>query len=204
MPTKLVLFFLFLHFSRILLPATDTTRVLIVYYSKQGHTRKMAEAVAEGARSVPFVEVKLMNVREAKNSDVLAADAIIVGSPVYNANVAPPVQSFINRWPFRGAPLRDKIGAAFTSAGGISAGEELVQLNILHSMLIYGMMVVGGPVWQSAFGASAVVEEEPFTEPPNGKIHPHFLKKARALGERVAALARRWKTAAVKEETPLK
>jgi multimeric flavodoxin WrbA len=50
----------------------------------------------------------------------------------------------MNRWPFEGTPLKDKIGAAFVSAGGISAGEELTQLSILHSMLIFGMIVVGG------------------------------------------------------------
>lgn len=200
MPKNLLISVLMLFLLRMLLPANDTTRVLIIYYSWQGHTRAMAEAVAEGARSVPSTEVKLLKVSQAKNSDVLAADAIIVGSPVYNANVAPPVQSFINRWPFRGAPLRDKIGAAFTSAGGISAGEELVQLNILHSMLIFGMIVVGGPDWRTAFGASAVTEEAPFTETEERAVRPHFLQKARSLGERVATLAHRWKKSRIKRE----
>jgi len=201
LPAAILLLFLLWVF----LPADDTTRVLIVYYSQQGRTRAMAEAVAEGARSVSSTEVKLLKVSQARNSDILEADAIIVGSPVYNANVAPPVQSFINRWPFRGKPLRDKIGAAFTSAGGISAGEELVQLNILHSMLVFGMIVVGGPDWRTAFGASAVVEEAPFTETEDGTVHPRFLQKARSLGERVATLANRWKNATVKgQEIPRK
>jgi NAD(P)H dehydrogenase (quinone) len=160
--------------------------VLIAYHS--------AEAVARGARSVKNVAVKLLSVGEAKNADVLSADAIIVGGPVYNANIAPPVQEFINRWPFEGAPLRDKIGAAFVSAGGISAGEELTQMNILHSMLIFGMIVVGGTEWRSAFGASAVTAKEPFRRTQDGKtVGDYFLKKAEELGKRVAELAIKWK-----------
>lgn len=163
--------------------------VLVVYYSVGGHTRAMAEAVATGAMSISEVRVKLVSVAEATTDDVLKADAIVIGSPVYNANVAPPVQEFINHWPFEGAPLRDKIGAAFVSAGGISAGEELTQLSILHSMLIFGMIVVGGPEWTQAFGASAVVDEPPFDASQSELVAPAFLKKAQALGKRVAKLA---------------
>jgi NAD(P)H dehydrogenase (quinone) len=168
--------------------------MLIAYYSAQGHTRAMAEAVANGARSVKGVNVKLLTVAEATNADVLSADAIIVGSPVYNASVAPPVQEFMNRWPFEGTPLKDKIGAAFVSAGGISAGEELTQLSILHSMLIFGMIVVGGLDWESAFGASAITHEEPFGKVQEEKrVSDHFLQKGEALGRRVAQLAVKWK-----------
>lgn len=174
----------------------DSANVLIVYYSAQGHTQAMAEAVAKGARSVSGVNVKLLPVAKAATKEVLAADAIILGTPVYNANVAPPMQQFINSWPFEGAPLRDKIGAAFVTAGGMSAGEELVQMNILHSMLIFGMIVAGGPNWQQPFGASGIVAEEPFqTEEQLGKVEAQFLAKGEALGKRVAELARRWKRA---------
>ncbi|MDZ7292523.1 MAG: NAD(P)H-dependent oxidoreductase [candidate division KSB1 bacterium] len=177
----------------------QSVNVLIVYYSTHGHTQAMAEAVAKGARSVDGVTVKVLGVAEAKSEEVLAADAIIVGSPAYNANIAPPVQNFINNWPFAGAPLRDKIGAAFVTAGGISAGEELVQMSVLHSMLIYGMIVVGGPDWRQPFGASGIVSEEPFnTEKEFGKVDAHFLAKGEALGKRVAELARRWKLASAR------
>lgn len=186
----------------LLLPASrmafsqNDVQVLIAYYSQKGHTRAMAEAVYRGAGSVPGVQVKLRTVDSVATAELLAADAIIVGSPVYNANVAPAVQEFINRWPFQGSPLKDKIGAAFTTGGGISAGEELVQVNLLHSMLIFGMIVVGGPHWQQPFGASAVTEEPPF-EPKTSRppVHRRFLQKGEALGKRVASLAVRWKRA---------
>jgi NAD(P)H dehydrogenase (quinone) len=155
------------------LPAQQLPSVLIVYYSQQGHTREMAEAVARGARAVKGVSVKLLKVNEATNEDMLSADAIIVGSPVVNANVAPEVVSFIDRWPFVGSPLRDKIGAAFVTGGGISAGEELTQLNILHSMMIFGLSPFDRPT------AKTIIGEQ-------------FLRKGEALGRRVAEVTVRW------------
>lgn len=171
--------------------AEPTVQVLIAYHSVTGHTRSMAEAVQRGAQSIKGIDVLLRSVQEATKEDVLAADAIIIGTPVYNANVAPEVQTFINSWPFEGAPLRNRLGAAFVSAGGISAGEEATQLSVLRSMLIYGMIVVGGPHWTQPFGASAVVSEEPFRD-GEGKVDDHFLQKAKALGRHVATLARDW------------
>jgi NAD(P)H dehydrogenase (quinone) len=176
------------------LMAQDRPRVLVVYYSQTGHTHAMAEAVAKGARSVKGVEIKLLTTAETTNADLLAADAIIVGSPVYNANAAPEVVSFISRWPFEGAPLSGKIGAAFVTGGGISAGEELAQLSILHSMMIFGMIVVGGSDWTSPFGASAITVEAPFDSLAGSKIvAPQFLQKGEALGKRVAEVTLRWK-----------
>jgi len=158
--------------------------VLISYYSKTGNTQAMAEAVARGASSVQGVKVVLKTTGETTTADLLAAGAIIVGSPVYNANVAPQVQEFITSWPFEGAPMKNKLGAAFVTAGGISAGEELSMLNILHSMMIFGMVVMGGDDYRSAFGASAIRGEPPFhaSEP----IHDQFLLKGENLGRRVA------------------
>ena len=163
--------------------------VLITYFSSQGHTRAMAEAVAKGARSIRNVDVKLLTVGEATNDDVLTADAIIVGSPVHNANVAVEVQQFINKWPFDGAPLKDKIGAVFVTAGGISAGEELAQMNVIHSMLVFGLIIVGGPDWRQPFGASAITGEKPFASPEvKDYVEEDFLKKGEALGKRVASV----------------
>lgn len=158
--------------------------VLISYYSKTGNTKKMAEAVARGAQSVSGINVIVKTVAETTSEDLLQAGAIIVGSPVYNANVAPPVQEFITSWPFEDAPLKNKLGAAFVTAGGISAGEELTLLNILHSMMIFGMIVMGGDDWTAPFGASGIRGEPPFSgEEP---LQEAFLLKGERLGKRVA------------------
>ncbi len=190
---KFIILFLFI-LNLLPLVAQDTTHVLIVYFSKTGHTKRMAENVAKGAGSIGNVSVKLLAVDKATNRDVLQADAIILGSPVYNANVAPPLQNFINNWPFQGAPLKDKIGAVFVSAGGISTGEEIVQLNVLHSMLVFGMVIVGGGSWHSAFGASAITGEAPFdTKGQSSEMDEQFLLKAEMLGKRVAGIAKKLK-----------
>ena len=162
--------------------------VLVAYYSQTGRTRAMAHAVADGATE-GGADVVMLPVDSITTEQLIGAHAVIVGSPVHNANVALPVQQFILRWPFLGGEMRDKLGAAFVSAGGISAGEETTQLAILRSMLIYGMIVVGGGEWQSAFGASAVTEEAPFLSQA-GEVNEQFLEKARGLGLRVTTLAR--------------
>ena len=160
--------------------------VLIAYFSQSGNTKTLAHAVEEGAKSVAGVRVLLLPMDQVSNKEVLEADAIVVGSPVYNANVAPEVQRFINSWPFEGRPLKNKLGAAFVTGGGMSIGEELVQLNLLHSMLIHGMLVLGGEETEAAFGASAITGEAPFQ---TGKVEEQFLVKGRGLGKRVAEMA---------------
>ncbi len=166
--------------------AFSQTTILVSYHSKTGHTQAMAEAVSQGARQVEGVTVMMKTVEETTLLDLLDASAIIVGSPVHNAGVAPQVAEFIAQWPFEEQPLKNKIGAAFVTAGGISAGEELTQMSILQSMLIFGMIVTGGEEWTAPFGASAIVGEFPFS---GQGVDGLFLKKGRALGRRVAELA---------------
>ena len=161
-------------------------KVLIVFHSETGNTEQMAQSVAEGVRTVEGVEVILKSVDEVLVDQLVESDAIIVGSPVYNANVSPEISAFIASWPFEDQPLKDKVGAAFVTAGGISAGEEIVQMNILQSMLVFGMIVVGGPDWTQPFGASAITGEPPFDVNEPEEISEQFKQKGFLLGERVA------------------
>jgi NAD(P)H dehydrogenase (quinone) len=158
--------------------------VLVVYHSRTGNTRLMAEAVANGAARIKGVNVKIKTIEETQVEDLLNAGAIILGCPVTNANPSPEMLDFIASWPFDNAPLKNKLGAAFVTAGGISSGEETTQLSLLKAMLIYGMIVLGGDDWQSPFGASAVTYEAPFGN--NGNLDPIFISKAEKLGARVA------------------
>lgn len=182
-------FSLLLNLLLLAFPISAQTNVLITYHSETGNTERMAEAVAEGAGLVKGVVVTLLSVDQTQESDLLEADAIIIGSPVHNANVSTEIQQFITSWPFVNEPLKNKIGAVFVTAGGISAGEEIVQMNMIKSMLVFGMIIVGGPDWTQPFGASAITSEEPFDVKGQNDIAEKFLEKGRLLGERVALLS---------------
>ena len=163
--------------------------ILITYYSESGHTSLMAKSVADGAMAVDDSEVRLLTIEKTSTDDLVWADAIILGSPVHSANVAAPVQEFIRTWPFEEQALKDKAGAVFVTGGGISAGEELVQMNLIQSMLVFNMIIVGGPGWDQPFGASAITGEKPFNSTDDEQmVDPAFLKKGHALGERVAKI----------------
>ena len=187
---KAYLILILLLIGQIGFSQTKTKNILITYYSKTANTQSLAEEVAKGAQSIPGVQVVLKSIDQTTRKDLLEADAIIIGSPVYNANLAPEVVQFMSTWPFEGNPLKDKIGAAFVTAGGISAGEELAQVNILQSMLVFGMVVVGGDDWTSAFGASAITNEGVFKTENLDKL---FLQKGFSLGKRVAKIAKKMK-----------
>ncbi|MCC5929278.1 MAG: flavodoxin family protein [Cyclobacteriaceae bacterium] len=156
--------------------------ILITYHSESGKTKAMAEAVALGVSQVEDVKYIFKPVGEVSEEELLSASAIILGSPVYNGNVAPPVLEFINAWPFEGRPLKDKIGAVFVTGGGFSIGEEAVMFSLIRSMMIHGMIIVGGNEPEAAFGASAITGEGDFA---GKEVQEIFLKKAHGLGKRV-------------------
>lgn len=164
-------------------------RVLVAYLSKSGNTETMARAVAEGARSVAGATVTLKPIADVKDEDLFGADAIIVGTPVYNGGAAGEVKQFMERWPF--GRLKEKVGAAFCTAGGTSAGEELALMDVISSMLVFQFVIVGGDSWEAAFGASAVTEEGKAKD--KAGVDDGAKAKARGLGARVARVAGRLK-----------
>lgn len=93
-------------------------KILVVYYSRTGHTQKMAEAVAEGARRVEGAEVTLKKVQEVSVEEAASADAVAFGSPTYFSYMAGLLQhlleeAYISRGRFTGKPF-----VGFASGGG--------------------------------------------------------------------------------------
>lgn len=157
------------------------TRVLVTYFSVTGNTAALAEAVAEGVRSVDGVECVYMPIAEVTNRDLVAADGIIVGSPTYFGQMAAEVKRVFDLSNGVYGQLDSKVGAAFTTVGAAGCGHETTNLSILTAMLIAGMVVRGhaeGPT--PAFGAFAV-----------GRPDHKAISAARAMGVRVAELAHR-------------
>lgn len=180
--------------------------VLVVYASANGHTQALAEAVASGAstgrggeddndssegdrgRSSSAV-VRLRTAAEAKVSDVLWADAVVLGSPTFNAAVDPGLQAFINAWPLRDQRLRGKVGGGFVTSGGVAAGHELVLSSIHASLQIFGFILAPGPTWVTALGAYAVDAEA--TATLAGFNQSYFLEEGRRYGASVVHVAAR-------------
>lgn len=160
-------------------------KVLVTYHSASGSTEKMAAAVAEGARMNAQAHVVMKRVEQVVAEDLFSADAIIVGSPVYWANMAGEVKTFFDNWQFKFGvfpdfKMRNKVGAAFATGGQVSGGKEITMLTILAAMLGNHMIVVSGG---GAFGASAT------TEGHSPGIDEEELEVARILGRRVAEVA---------------
>lgn len=162
---------------------TEKLKVLVVYHSRGGHTEAMAKAVADGAKKNSQAEVTIKPVGDVKCAELLATDALIVGSPVYWSNMAGEVKSFFDRWSTECNvlppvfPMRDKVGGAFVTGGETSSGKEIALMTIVAAMLGNRMIVVSEG---QALGAAATTGEgrSPVTEKE--------LDEARRLGERIA------------------
>src|ERR1700690_2815520 len=104
-------------------------RILVLYYSKDGHTKMMADLVAEGAAAVQTAEVRLKSVAEAVADDLVWCDGVAVGSPTHMGSIAWEMKRW---WDVVAQPLWQKIdgriGCAFTSSGGLAGGGELTCL----------------------------------------------------------------------------
>lgn len=142
------------------------TRILVLYYSSYGHVHAMAEAEAEGARSVPGTYVDLRRVPEtvpddiqrdagyivdetpvAVPGDLEAYDAIIFGTPTRFGMMAGQMKSFLDQagglWA-RNA-LVGKVAAVFASTGSQHGGHEATLLSTQIPLQHFGMVIVGMP-----------------------------------------------------------
>ena len=72
-------------------------KILIVYHSQSGNTKRMAEKVAEGVQSIEGVAVSLKKASEATLEDLLACDGLAIGSPEYFGYMAGMVKDFFDR-----------------------------------------------------------------------------------------------------------
>ncbi|HDS05698.1 MAG TPA: flavodoxin, partial [Deltaproteobacteria bacterium] len=73
------------------------TKILIIYHSQTGNTKKMAEAVAEGAWAVEGVEVILKKAADATLEDLFEADGLAVGTPENFGYMSGMLKDFFDR-----------------------------------------------------------------------------------------------------------
>jgi NAD(P)H dehydrogenase (quinone) len=157
-------------------------KILVLYHSASGNTAKMAELVAEGAGSIPGIEIRVRDLEAATAEDVIWCDGLAVGSPTNMGLISWKMKRF---WDEVMGPhwmkVDGKIACAFSSSGGWGGGNELACQSILTVLLNFGFLVFGvtdyaGKLTTLHYGA--VAAREPREEP--------IRAACRKLGQRLA------------------
>jgi NAD(P)H dehydrogenase (quinone) len=140
--------------------------ILVLYYSRHGATRKLAECIAQGIESVSGCEARLRTVpqistvTEATEAQIPASGApyvelqdlqecqgLALGSPTRFGNMAAPLKYFLDgtsaQW-LSGA-LSGKPACVFTSTGSLHGGQESTLLSMMLPLLHHGMLIMGLP-----------------------------------------------------------
>jgi NAD(P)H dehydrogenase (quinone) len=140
--------------------------ILVLYYSRHGATRKLAEMIAQGIESVPGADARLRTVpavstvAEATEPDVPSSGApyvelqdlaecagLALGSPTRFGNMAAALKYFLDGTSadWLAGTLSGKPAVVFTSTGSLHGGQESTLLSMMLPLLHHGMLVMGLP-----------------------------------------------------------
>ena len=195
------------------------TKVLVLYYSMYGHIETMAQAVAEGARSVEGTEVTIKRVPDLVPEDVARKagakldqaapiatvdelpnyDAIVFGTPTRFGNMCAQMRNFLDQtgrlW--MNGNLIGKVGSVFTSTATQHGGQETTITSFHSTLLHQGMIIVGVPYsCQELMNMSEITGGSPYgggtLAGGDGHRQPseNELKIARFQGAHVAKIAK--------------
>ncbi|WP_266184088.1 NAD(P)H:quinone oxidoreductase [Dyella humicola] len=191
--------------------------ILVLYYSRSGHTAQLARLIARGVEEVPGMRARLRQVPPVApvtelaqppepeegapyvtRQDLIDCVGLALGSPTRFGNMAAPLKYFLDstgaEW--ASGALAGKPAALFTATSTMHGGQESTLLTMALPLLHHGMLIVGLPYTEPAltstqsggtpYGASHVTG-------PKGEntISDHERELARALGRRLADVARR-------------
>jgi NAD(P)H dehydrogenase (quinone) len=155
--------------------------ILVLYFSKGGNTRKLAESISRGVEEVGGVKALLRRTDEVRKEDFVDAAGIIAGSPVYFGVMAAELKKVFDDFVSVRKSMEGKVGAAFATSGDPTGGKETTMMSIIQAMLIYGMVIAGDPM--SATGHYGVACA--------GTPDQQTLEKGAKLGRRVAEIAKK-------------
>ena len=153
-------------------------KILIVYYSRSGNTKKMAFLVESGVKT-EGVEVDLKDVSKTRAEELPDYDGIIIGSPTYYGSMAAEIKKLLDDSVSFHGQLEGKVGAAFSSAANIGGGNETTITDILKAMLIHGMIIRGNSQGDH-YGPVSI-----------GSPDKRVEGQCKTLGQRTAALVKR-------------
>jgi NAD(P)H dehydrogenase (quinone) len=196
------------------------TKTLVLYYSMYGHVETLAQAIAQGARSVEGVDVDVKRVPELMPEEVArkagakldqaapiaavdqmpAYDAIIFGTPTRFGNMCSQMRNFLDQtgrlW-VSGA-LIGKVGSVFASTGTQHGGQETTITSFHTTLLHLGMIIVGVPYsCQELVNMDEITGGTPYGATTlagsDGRRQPseNELKIARFQGRQVAEIAKK-------------
>jgi NAD(P)H dehydrogenase (quinone) len=191
--------------------------ILVLYYSRHGFTRQMAELIAQGIDSIAGCEARLRTVPavstviEAVEDDIpkegppyvelrdlVECDGLALGSPTRFGNMASAMKYFWDgtsaQW-LSGA-LVGKPACVFTSTGSLHGGQESTLISMMLPLLHHGMMLLGLPYTESELmttssGGSPYGASHWAGVNGNQPISDESRKLTIALGRRLADIAQR-------------
>jgi NAD(P)H dehydrogenase (quinone) len=196
---------------------TSSLTLLVLYYSRHGATRKLAELIAQGIDSVPGCDARLRTVppvstvTEATEPAIPASGApyvelndledcagLALGSPTRFGNMAAPLKYFLDgtstQW--LAGTLAGKPACVFTSTGSLHGGQESTLLSMMFPLMHHGMLLLGVPYTQPELMTTASGGSPYGATHWSGVNGTHALSEdtrslAIALGKRLAQTARR-------------
>lgn len=191
--------------------------ILILYYSRQGGTARLAQAIAEGVDRVAGANARVRTVPPVSANCEASAPAIpdsgppyveatdlkeciglALGSPTRFGNMAAPLKYFIDstggQW-LSGA-LRGKPACVFTSTGSLHGGQETTLLSMMLPLLHHGMLIMGIPyseptLMSTKSGGTPYGASHLAGADGSRAVDDTELQLARAMGQRLAVAALR-------------
>ena len=191
--------------------------ILVLYYSRSGHTAQLARLIARGVEEIPGMRARLRQVPPVApvtelaqppepeegapyvtRDDLAECAGLALGSPTRFGNMAAPLKYFLDSTGAEWASgvLAGKPAAVFTATSTMHGGQEATLLSMALPLLHHGMLLVGLPYTEPAltatqsggtpYGASHVAGAK-----GDNAITEHERELARALGRRLADVARR-------------
>ncbi|MEW9624966.1 NAD(P)H:quinone oxidoreductase [Rhodanobacter geophilus] len=191
--------------------------ILVLYYSRSGHTAQLARLIARGIEEIPGARARLRQVPPVApltetaqppvpdegapyvtKQDLAECSGLALGSPTRFGNMAAPLKHFLDttgaEW--ASGTLAGKPAALFTSTSTMHGGQESTLLTMALPLLHHGMLIVGIPYTEPALtttrsGGSPYGASHVAGPKGEHAISEHERELARALGHRLAETARK-------------
>ena len=118
------------------------SKAIVIYYTRSGTTRKMAETITEELQKRK-IAVDILTPDQVEVNKLLDYDLIIIGTPTYYGTMAAEIKKLLDDSIRLHGRLDGKLGGAFASSANVAGGNETAILSILSALLIHGMLVKG-------------------------------------------------------------